>query len=120
MNLSEKKLGDAVVVAATGRIDLANSDAFRDRLSEVQAGAKALICDFSGVEYISSAGLRVLMIVFKKGKAEGKAFAVAALAPLVKEIFTISRFDLVFPLFDTVRDALQKQAPGALAAFDKG
>jgi anti-sigma B factor antagonist/stage II sporulation protein AA (anti-sigma F factor antagonist) len=58
------------------------------------------------------------MIASKAAKAEGKTFSIAALKPLVLEIFTISRFNLVFPLFDTVRDAIKTQAPDALAAFD--
>ncbi len=119
MNISEKTFDDAVLVIASVRINLTNADVFKDRLAAAQAKTKtALVVDFSGVEYISSAGPRALMIVFRAGKANGKTFAVAALAPLVKEIFTISRFNLVIPLFDTVRDAFQSQVPAALAAFD--
>ncbi len=73
----------------------------------------ALILDLSGVDYISSAGLRALMIAFKAGKADGKGFGIAALQPLLLEIFTISRFNLVFPLFETVRQAVDKLAPGS-------
>jgi hypothetical protein len=38
--------------------------------------------------------------------------------PIVKEIFTISRFNLVFPCFDTVREAIDKLDPTALSAYD--
>lgn len=118
MNWNERSLGDAMLVSAAGRIDLSNADTFKDALAAALAKAKtALIIDLSGVDYISSAGLRSLMIVFKAGKAEGKAFAIAALRPLLLEIFTISRFNLVFPLFDTVRDAVAKLAPDAVDRF---
>lgn len=111
---SERELGDAVIVTASGRIDLSNADPFREALTAASAKAKtALVLDLSGVDYISSAGLRALMIVFKARKAEGKAFGIAALQPLLMEIFTISRFNLVFPLFDTVRHAVEKLAPDA-------
>jgi anti-anti-sigma regulatory factor len=40
--------------------------------------------------------------------------------PVVKEIFEISRFNLVFPIFDTVRAAVAKVSPGALSALDAG
>jgi anti-sigma B factor antagonist/stage II sporulation protein AA (anti-sigma F factor antagonist) len=113
-NWSERGVGDAVLMSASGRIDLSNAEAFKDALSASMARAKAaLILDLSGVDYISSAGLRALMITFKAGKADGKAFGIAALQPLLLEIFTISRFNLVFPLFDTVRQAIDKLAPGA-------
>jgi len=118
MNWSEKNVGDAVLLTASGRIDLSNADDFREALSAALAKAtSALVLDLSGVDYISSAGLRSLMIVFKAGKADGKAFGIAALQPLVAEIFTISRFNLVFPLFDTVGHAFDKLAPGAGEAF---
>ena len=119
MNCSATNLGDAVLVAASGRIDLSNAEGFKDTLSAALATAKtALIVDLSGIDYISSAGLRSLMIVFKAGKVGGKAFAIAGLQPLVLEIFTISRFNLVFPLFDRPRDAVAELVPDALAEYD--
>ncbi len=109
---SERAVGAAVVLSAAGRIDLTNADPFKDALAAAMAKAdKALVIDLSGVDYISSAGLRSLMIVFKAGKADGKAFGVAALQPLLREIFTISRFHLVFPLFETVDEAVKKLVP---------
>jgi len=119
MQCNETTIGGAVVLKPAGRIDLSNSDAFKDALSAGLTSAKvALVVDLSGVDYISSAGLRSLMIVFKASKTDAKSFAVAALQPLVMEIFTISRFNLVFPLFNTVREAIEKYAPEALSSFD--
>jgi anti-sigma B factor antagonist/stage II sporulation protein AA (anti-sigma F factor antagonist) len=113
-NWTEQFLGDAVLLKPSGRIDLSNADAFTGALTAALAKAQsALIVDLAGVDYISSAGLRSLMIVFKAGKADGKALAVAALQPLLTEIFTISRFNLVFPTFDTVRQAVEKLAPNS-------
>ncbi len=118
MNCSETALGGSVVIKPSGRIDLTNSDDFKDALAAALAKAKiAVVVDMSHVDYISSAGLRSLMIVFKSSKTEAKSFAVAGLQPLVMEIFTISRFNLVFQLFDTVRAAVEKLDPDALANF---
>ena len=119
MNCKETKFGAAVVLSITGRVDLSNADEFKDKLTAALGNASGgLIVDMGGVDYISSAGLRSLMIVFKAAKAAGKQFAITALQPLLMEIFTISRFHLVFPLFDTSRAAIEKQVPGALAEFD--
>ena len=119
MNCSETKFGAAVVLSVTGRVDLSNADEFKDKLSAALGNASGgLIVDLGGVDYISSAGLRSLMIVFKASKAAGKQFAITALQPLLMEIFTISRFHLVFPLFDTARAAVEKQVPAALVEFD--
>ncbi|HEY1707532.1 MAG TPA: STAS domain-containing protein [Rhizomicrobium sp.] len=115
MNYDERLLDGSALVAVAGRIDLSNADAFKDALSATLAKVRtALILDLAGVEYISSAGLRSLMIVFRASKAEGKAFGIAALQPLLLEIFTISRFNLVFPLFETVGQAIEKLAPDAI------
>ena len=119
MNCSETNLGGAVVVSASGRIDLSNADSFKDSLSRALADATtAVIVDLSHVDYISSAGLRSLMIVSKASKGQGKNLGIAALQPLVLEIFTISRFNLVFPLFDTVHAAVEKLAPDSLSKLD--
>ena len=119
MSCSETNLGNAVVIKASGRIDLTTADSFKDSILAALAAAKAsLIIDLSGVEYISSAGLRSLMTGFKASKGQNKAFAVAALQPLVLEIFTISRFNSVFPVFETLRKAVESLDPDALPAFD--
>jgi anti-anti-sigma regulatory factor len=62
----------------------------------------------------------VLMIAAREAKAkQGKLIAVA-LQPVVREIFEISKFTLVFQLFDSVQDALQQISPAALAAMKSG
>ena len=119
MDCSERRVGDSVVVLPAGRIDLSNAEAFRDALLGAVAAAKAaVVLDLSHLEYISSAGLRSLMIANKAGAGRGVKLGVAAMQPIVKEIFTISRFHLVFACFDTVRDALGKLDAAALAADD--
>lgn len=119
MTFAEKTYGGARVLVATGRIDMASADAFKDALAAAVEGARsAVIVDMAGVDYISSAGLRSLMIALRAAKAQNKGFAVAALTKLVLEIFTISRFNMVFSLFDAVRDGLTALAPDSLAAFD--
>jgi anti-anti-sigma factor len=76
------------------------------------------VIDLGAVEYLSSVGLRVLMLASKQVKAQGGALAVADLQPVVREIFEISRFNLVLEVFPTLREALAKLSPAALAAFE--
>ena len=104
------KMNDGIkVVAPTGRIDHASADAFQAALEPHLAACRenepALVIDMSNVDYISSVGLRVLMIAAKKVKSQNGCIVVAALTPLVKEVFEISRFNLVFDLFDSVEAA---------------
>lgn len=65
-------------------------------------GKAALLLDFSAVDYISSAGLRVLMMASRRAKAQQGTFAIAALQPLVQEVFAISRFNLIVPCYASV------------------
>ena len=119
MELSRRPIANSVILLPGGRIDLSNADVFKDALLEAIAEAKAaVVLDLSGIEYVSSAGLRSLMIATKTGAERGVALGVAAMQPVVKEIFTISRFHLVLPCFETVREALAKLDPPALAGYD--
>ena len=62
--------------------------------------------DFSGLDYISSAGLRILMIVAKQVKSQQGIIVVAAMQPVVREIFEISKFTYVLKCSDSVAEAL--------------
>ena len=118
MEYSSRRYADVVVATPTGRIDHANADAFKGSLDPDLRKGHPLVLDFAGVEYISSVGLRVLMIAAKQMRGRGARIAVAALQPVVAEIFAISRFDSVLDVFPSVRNAVEKFSPPALAAFD--
>jgi anti-sigma B factor antagonist/stage II sporulation protein AA (anti-sigma F factor antagonist) len=121
MDASLRRIADSVILRPAGRIDLSNAEPFKDALLAAAAEARAaVVLDLSRVEYVSSAGLRSIMIASRAGKPRGVALAVAALQPIVKEIFSISRFDLVVPGFESVREALAKLDPPALAGLDAG
>lgn len=117
MELTERRAGKAVILAPAGRIDMATAEQFRERLIPlVHAAGKtgeSVVIDFAGVDYISSAGLRVLMLAAKEARASGSKVAVAALQPLVNEIFQISRFDKVLPCHPGVDEALAAIAPAS-------
>ncbi len=117
MEFTERAAGKAVVLAPAGRVDMATSDQFRDRLlALVTACAKtgqATVLDFSGVDYISSAGLRVLMLAAKQARTSGGTVVIAALQPVVLEIFQISRFDKVLSCHPGVSEALAAVGAGA-------
>ena len=121
MQFSSSQFADVTVAAPIGRVDHAGAATLEQALSPllVQAGAakNAVILDFSGVEYISSVGLRVLMMAAKQMKANGSRIIVAAPQPVVAEIFAISRFDRVLEMAPSVRKALEWLSPLALAAY---
>ena len=113
---------DAVVLSPTGRIDHATANDFRrellDHLGAERAGNDRIVIDLGGVDYIASVGLRALMIASRQVKGQNGILVLASLQPLVREIFEISKFTLIFPIHATVRDALADVSPRALAAFE--
>lgn len=122
MEIGTATFGDVLVLSPQGRVDHTNCDRFLEaiqpHLERCTAGGARLVFDLSQLEYVSSAGLRCFLIAAKQIKPLGGTVVIAAMRPVVKEIFEISRFNLVFPTFDTVRAAVAEVSPTALAALD--
>ena len=122
MELTSRRLADVVVVAPVGPIDHVNATKLQDALAPIvddaAAGGRPLVLDFAGVEYISSMGLRVLMVAAKQMRSRSAPMAVAALQPVVSEIFDIARFRFVVDVHPNVRDALAALSAPAAAAYD--
>jgi anti-sigma B factor antagonist len=116
MEIIRKIIGGSVVLAPVGRIELTTADAFKEQLlaalAQAATGSGAVVVDCAHLDYISSAGLRALVIAAKS--ANGSGLGVAAMPPVVREIYAISRFDTIITAFDSVRDALAKLDPAAL------
>ncbi len=123
MRLDHARFADVVVLSPVGRIDHATAEEFETalapHLARCATGQNHLVLDLSGVDYINSAGLRVLMLAAKRAKAQGGFLAVAAVQPLVHEILEISKFTLVLRVMPTVREAVAAASPAALAVFER-
>jgi anti-sigma B factor antagonist len=124
MNVSARRYASAVVLQVSGRLDQDTCDAFRgDLMKHVDTaapGAGGIVLDLSQMEYVSSAGLRCFMLASRQAKTHQARIFVAALQPMVKEIFDISHFNLVFQVFPTVREALAAVSADAATAYGKG
>ena len=123
MQVTTQQFADTTVVAPHGRIDHRSAAELEAALlplvTRAAAHRAALVLDFSGVDYISSVGLRVLMVAAKAMRARKAVIAVASLQPVVAEIFEISRFHHVVDVRGSVRDAIAAVSPEALAAYDR-
>lgn len=113
---------DVLVATATGRIDFAGAQVLEGALAPALAPdgpVRGIVIDLAGVDYISSVGLRVLMVAAKAMRARKASIAVASLQPVVAEIFEISRFHHVVDVRGSVRDAIAAVSPEALGAYDR-
>lgn len=87
--------GEMLTLYVAGRIDTTNAKEFEDVINSELKDITGLIMDFAELEYISSAGLRVLLIAIKQMKKQGSMKIVHS-NEMVKEIFEVTGFaDLV-------------------------
>ena len=121
MQLTTQQFADTIVVAPAGRIDHRSAAELEAALTPLlaEAGARQgpMVLDFSAVDYISSVGLRVLMIAARQMRTAQARLSVAALQSVVAEIFSISRFDKVLAVSPSLEAALAQSSEAALAAY---
>lgn len=81
------------VLAPAGRLDANTSPEFEKMmLEELNRSPHGMVMDFSALGYVSSAGLRVVLLAAKKVKAAGGVFVLCGLAPTIAEVFRVSGF----------------------------
>jgi anti-anti-sigma factor len=123
MNVVARRYANAIVLRVDGRLDQDTCEAFRGALmpfvEKAVSEAAALVLDLSGVEYVSSAGLRCFVIASRRMKAAKGRILVADLQPMVGEIFEISHFDVLMDVHRTVPGALAAISAEAAAAYGK-
>ena len=92
MNISETRSGDVIQIMIDGRVDTTTSPQLQNAiLQALQKGSK-LVLDFSGVEYVSSAGLRALLIGQKTANSKGGSMTLVHVADAVLQVFKMSGF----------------------------
>ena len=78
----------------------------KDRRELLDSGAKKVVVDLGGVEYISSAGLRVILTMVKASKAAAATLAFCSMQSMVAEVFKISGFSSMLPIYATRDEAV--------------
>jgi anti-anti-sigma factor len=107
MEFSNTKNGDKLVVKVTGRMDALTAQEFDNECRTwLDAGEKNVIADLSGLEYISSAGLRSILSAAKQLKGASGNLSFCNLSGMVEEVFVVSGFSAMFKLYPTLEDAL--------------
>ena len=108
MNVIITKSEGHVLVNVEGRVDTTNASEFeKAMMTVVEDGTTKIVLDCSALNYISSSGLRVFLIVQKKMMAAKGQFCLCSLQPGIKEIFDISGFSSIFTLFPDKDSAIK-------------
>jgi len=108
MNITKEKINSFCVLKIEGRIDTTNFYDFETEINLLfNSGEKNIIFNCSGLNYISSSGLRVFLITQKKSISLDGKLHLCCLQPTIKEIFDISGFSSIFQIFDSEQEALE-------------
>lgn len=109
MEISERKVGDVCVVGLNGRLDSGTSDSLAQRLHLlIDGGERRLVIDGEQLDYISSTGLRVLLVAAKQLKATDGRIVLSSLRPHILEVFEIAGFTSIFPVYGNTDQASQQ------------
>lgn len=87
------------LLCVEGRLDRLTAQDAGEKADKVFAATQKLAVDMSGLEYLSSAGIRVLLRLTKQAQAEGKAFALVAPSGMVKVVLAESRMDMFATIY---------------------
>ena len=99
MDQSTRADGQVVVHRISGRIDTSTSPSVEAAIkAKLAEGSARILLDMQEVTYVSSAGLRVVLLVAKQAKASNGSLALFGLQPSVREVFDISGFGKIIPI----------------------
>jgi anti-anti-sigma factor len=107
MEVSCENRENTVVVTVKGRIDAVTAPEFeRECVQSIEQGERSIVVDLSQLEYISSAGLRSILVVFKKLKAVDGRIAFSGARDMVLRVLSLANFTSMFPVYDSLDEAL--------------
>jgi anti-anti-sigma factor len=108
MEISRKEEGGIVFVTIKGRLDADNAVEAEKTVNNVLEGdTNRILFDLSALDYLSSAGLRVLLGAAKEMKRRDGKIVLCSLTEFVKEIFEVSGFEALIPIEDSVDSGLK-------------
>ena len=111
MHINEQQDRGVLVIAPAGRIDSTTSDRLEQLLvARISSGERRFVVDFSAVEYISSAGLRVMLMLAKRLKDARGEVAICALPEPVRQVFSLAGFLPLFAVDATCEAAVARLA----------
>ena len=112
MEIIEEYQGGINIYKINGRLDSNTSQGFENKLIQaIDDGSKSMIIDFKNLDYISSAGLRVILKATKALKREDGKIMLCDMQDYIKEVFEISGFDSFMPIVGSMGDALDAFSP---------
>ena len=105
MEITQKKQDEKMIISLDGRLDANTAGSLEQVLVPlINDGEKYIALDMDKLEYISSAGLRVLVMSMKLIRKQDGKLVLAGMKDFIKEVFDIAGFTPIFEIFDSVED----------------
>ena len=99
MRVAEERDGDVLILLPIGRVDSTNAHLFEAFVMQrIGDGERHLVVDLSRLDFISSSGLRVLLLAAKALEADNQTFVLCAMKSHIREIFRINGFDRILQM----------------------
>lgn len=115
MNLETEMRGNVLVVAVSGNLDALTAPELADLIStQLRDDKTALVADLAGLDYTSSAGLRVLLNGVKEARQKGGDLRLAGIQPNVKKVLDLSGFTSIMKAYPDVDTAVASFATSAV------
>lgn len=99
MTITKQLNGDSLTLAIEGRLDTLTAPALEAEINQSLEGVNSLVLDFSKLDYVSSAGLRVLLSTHKKMQAKG-GMKIVHINEIVREVFEVTGFANILNIAD--------------------
>ena len=111
MTVATNKIGQVLVLSPAGRLDAETAPGLQDQiLAHVEAGDTAVLLELSALDYVSSAGLRAILLAAKKLQELEGRFALCDMSEQIAEIFQVSGFDAILDIHPDQATALAAMA----------
>jgi anti-sigma B factor antagonist len=108
MHIADYTQGPVTVIELVGELDSATAPLSRDRLRDLVGAGSPVLLDLSKMSYMSSAGLRVLLLAYRQANAAGTPLALAGLPHMIRDVMAATGFLDFFTVADTVEDGLRE------------
>ena len=107
MEIKDKQVDGVTVIALTGSIDAMTAPKITEFIQDhIARGNIKLVADMSGVDYTSSAGLRVLLVAIKETRSQSGDLRLTGVQPDVRKVLNLSGFTDILKLFDSLDAAI--------------
>ncbi len=102
-----RKEGRFTIIELNGEVDLYYSPKAREQILACLNDKVNLLVDLSRVEYIDSSGVASLVEGYQLARDAGLEFGLVGVSPAAMQVLQLAKLDQVFPIYDTVADALE-------------